>query len=357
LHDHEERERVDRREILRSMTVGMGTAFGVTAVGGSAAAATRDDPRDREAVIRLTPKDSIQAALDDGVQSLQLSPGDWRITAPIVARPGASITGSGQSSRLLATEKNLPAVLAIGNGKQCDGFVVSNLVVNANRLATTGIDLNPVGRGSYYEDEPDPMHRLVNLWVYDAVQDNIWYRGDSRATVTQLVRSRRAGRHAFHCVNSDSWWLACEGTTTRPGTDSAGFFVGSTNSFFVACKAWYCRDYGYLIRGSRNKFSVCESQDTRSHGWFIEYDKNVFNGCVADSAGFHDVGGTPKTADGFYVVGDNESQALIGCQAFDRLRSPHQRYGFNVPASMVDEGRLVAPTGFGNLGGLVNRRS
>jgi hypothetical protein len=347
---------VDRREVLRSITVGMGTAFGVTAVGGSAAAEVSKEPRDREAVIRLTPKDSIQAALDDGVQSVHLSPGDWKITAPIVARPGASVTGSGQSSRLVATAAGLPAVLAIGNGKQCDGFVVSNLVVNANKLATTGIDLNPVGRGSYYEDEPDPMHRLVNLWVYDAVQDNVWYRGDARATVSQLVRSRRAGRHAFNCANADSWWIACEGTTLQAGIGSAGFFIGSTNCFYVACKAWYCRDYGYYVKGTRNKFSVCESQDTRSHGWYVEFDKNVFNGCVADTAGFHDVGGKPNSADGFYVVNDNESQAMIGCQAFDRFGSPQQRYGFNVPASMVDEGRLVAPTGYGNAAGLVYRR-
>jgi hypothetical protein len=334
----------------------MGTAFGVTAVGGSAAAESDQRPRDREAVIRLTPKDSIQAALDDGVQSVHLSPGDWKISAPIVARPGASLTGSGQSSRLVATAPGLPAVLAIGNGKQCDGFVVSNLVVNANKLATTGIDLNPVGRGTYYEDEPDPMHRLVNLWVYDAVQDNIWYRGDARATVSQLVRSRRAGRHAFNCTNADSWWIACEGTTLQAGIDSAGFFIGSTNCFFVACKAWYCRDYGFYVRGTRNKFSVCESQDTRSHGWYVEFDKNVFNGCVADTAGFHDVGGKPNSADGFYVVNDNESQAMIGCQAFDRFGNPQQRYGFNVPASMADEGRLVAATGYGNVAGLVHRR-
>ena len=41
------------------------------------------------------------------------------------------------------------------------------------------------------------------------------------------------------------------------------------------------------------------------------------------------------------------------------LRGPlveQQRYGFNVPKALVDDGLLVAPIGWGNTDGLINAR-
>ena len=102
----------------------------------------------------------------------------------------------------------------------------------------------------------------------------------------------------------------------------------------------------------------CESQDTAKHGWFITAPRNTFTGCSADTAGMADVGGTAGEADGFYIDPPGEL-SLVGCMAFDRTPGggpAHQRYGFNVPRALVDDGLLVAPIGWGNTAGLINAR-
>jgi hypothetical protein len=110
------------------------------------------------------------------------------------------------------------------------------------------------------------------------------------------------------------------------------------------------------VKGVRNKFVGCESQDTRSHGWYIEWGMNVYTACSADSAGATGAGGTPNSADGFYLVTADHT-SLTGCQSFDRYGgAAQQRYGFNVPRALVEGGRLIAPTGWGNARDLVLAR-
>ncbi len=303
----------------------------------------------------VAPGQSISAALAAGARAIQLGAGQYNITEPLVLPRGCTLRGVGQHTRLVATT-TLPAVIAIGNGAPVDAVTVESLLVDCAGRATVGIDLHIVGTAGNYKGEPDSACRLDNLWVWDAAADGIVYRGsDTQACVTSRVRVRRAGRYGYNVSAPDNWWVACEATTS--GDNSAGFFVASANNFFQACKAWYCRGYGFHVRGTRNKFTGCETQDTRSHGWFIEWDKNVFTGCVADSAGFHDVGGTPDTADGFYFNGGSDT-SIVGCQSFDRSSGgiQQQRYGFNVPRSFVDAGLLVAPTGWNNLRGLLHAR-
>jgi len=115
---------------------------------------------------------------------------------------------------------------------------------------------------------------------------------------------------------------------------------------------------GWLVATGRNTFTGCEAQDTAGHGWHITGPRSTFSSCVADTAGMADVGGTADSADGFYVEPASEI-SLIGCMAFDRSPGPlveQQRYGFNVPKALVDDGLLVAPIGWGNTSGLVNAR-
>ncbi|MCB0961295.1 MAG: hypothetical protein KDB04_17445, partial [Acidimicrobiales bacterium] len=125
-----------------------------------------------------------------------------------------------------------------------------------------------------------------------------------------------------------------------------------------SCKAWYCRGVGWQVATGRNAFVGCEAQDTAGHGWWITGARNTLSSCVADTAAMADVGGRPGEADGFSVE-PGEELALVGCMAFDRTpggRAPQQRYGFDVPSSLVEAGLLVAPIGWGNTGGLINAR-
>ena len=86
--------------------------------------------------------------------------------------------------------------------------------------------------------------------------------------------------------------------------------------------------------------------------------RNTFNGCIADTAGMADVGGGRAAPTGS-TWSPGAELALVGCMAFDRSPgglAPQQRYGFNVPQALIDDGLLVAPTGWGNTDGLINAR-
>ncbi|TDD90179.1 hypothetical protein E1293_03875 [Actinomadura darangshiensis] len=316
----------------------------------------------------VPPGGSIQQAIEDGATAVLLGQGEYRLTEPVVPVPGCAIRGAGQRTRLRAA-RSLDTMIAIGRGRSVDGVSVSDLVLDCADKAGIGIDLDITGNGKFYKGEPDSVCRLDNLAVYQPVLDGIAYRGkDTQACVTSRVRVRQAGRYGFRVEAPDSWWTACEATTRRRTGSTAGFYVGpaiagsdgigGANNFFQACKAWYCRDYGWHVNGERNKFVGCESQDTGGHGWFIESDRNVFTGCVADTASSADVGASANGADGFYV-NQGEQTSLVGCQAFDRRpggRAPQQRYGFNVPAAMADQGRLLGHTGWDNATGLLGKR-
>ena len=314
----------------------------------------------------VAPGGSIQQTIDGGARAIQLGDGEYPVDAPIVPTPGCTIRGIGEATVLRATT-DLDAVIAIGAGGPVGGVTIADLVVDAAKRAAIGIDLDIVGTQGNFQGEPDSVCRLDNLWVIDAALDGIAYRGtDTQACTTSRVRVRRAGRHGFRVEAPDNVWIACEATTAGP--DGAGFYVGEAiegsdgigagNCHFHACKAWYCKGYGWQVATGRNSFVGCEAQDVAKHGWYITGPRSTFSACSADTAGMADVGGTPGTADGFYVVPAEET-ALVGCMAFDRAPGPlveQQRYGFNVPKALVDDGLLVAPIGWGNTDGLINAR-
>jgi hypothetical protein len=314
----------------------------------------------------VAPGGSIQETIDGGATAILLGAGEYPIDQPLRLTPGCTIRGVGEQTALVATAP-LPAVVTIGAGGPVGGVTLADLVVDARRQADVGIDLDIVGTEGNRDGEPDAVCRLDHLWVLDPVLDGIAYRGtDTQATITSRVRVRRAGRHGYRIEAPDNVWIACEATTS--GADGAGFYVGTAvegsngigaaNCHFHACKAWYCRGVGWLVTTGRNTFVGCEAQDTAGHGWRITGARNTFSSCVADTAGMADVGGTPGTADGFSVEPDAEL-ALVGCMAFDRTPGglpPGQRYGFDVPRALVDDGLLVAPIGWGNTAALINPR-
>jgi hypothetical protein len=302
------------------------------------------------------PTESIQKALDAGARAVLLGPGEYRLTSPLSLPAGSTVVGAGQLTRLIAT-KAMPAVVQIGQGAAADGVQLAALVVDCASQSATGIDLNISGTSGNYQGEPDAVCRLDNLWVYDAGQDGVSYRGsDAQGITTTRVRVRRAARHGFSITAPDNWFSECEATTSRLG--GAGFFIGGANCLVTGCKAWYCRGYGFQVTGVRNQLIGCCAQDCANHGFLLQTGKNLLSACLADSCSAAATGGTPNAADGFYATYD-DSTALVGCQAFDRRaggRPAQQRYGFNVPRSMVERGTLAAPTGYDNVSGLVRAR-
>lgn len=314
----------------------------------------------------VEPGGSIQATIDGGAKAIQLGDGTYDVPAPIVPTAGCVVRGIGQRTRLVATAE-MAAMIAVGNGGPIDAVQVTDLLLACGDKAAVGIDLDIVGTEGNYEGEPDSVCRLDDLWVFDAAQDGIVYRGtDTQACISSRIRVRRAGRYGYRIEAPDSVWFGCEATSR--GADGAGFYVGTAiagsngigagNVHFHGCKAWYCAGLGWHINGSRSSFTGCESQDTGGHGWLVERPRNTFVGCLADTAAMADVGGRPDSADGFHVL-PGEELTLVGCMAFDRGPggiAKQQRYGFNVPASLVESGLLIGHTGWDNVKGLVNRR-
>jgi hypothetical protein len=383
--DTEPDETVPRSPTRRTVMTGAVMTGAVAVVAGAGAGAAvagllgRDDPAPAAVLAAgsaaggdggpwhvVAPGGSIQETIDAGARAIQLGDGEYPVDAPIVPRPGCTIRGIGEATVLKATA-DIDAVIAIGAGGPIGGVTIADLVVDAQNRAATGIDLDIVGTEGNFQGEPDSVCRLDNLWVVAAAQDGIVYRGrDTQACITSRVRVRRAGRYGYRVDAPDNVWIACEATTQ--GTDGAGFYVGEAiegsdgigagNCHFHACKAWYCRGVGWLVATGRNTFTGCEAQDVAGHGWHITGPRSTFHGCVADTAGMGDVGGVADAADGFYVEPDGEI-SLIGCMAFDRSPGSlveQQRYGFNVPKALVDDGLLVAPIGWGNTAGLINTR-
>lgn len=314
----------------------------------------------------VAPGGSIQDSIDGGATAILLGDGTYPVTEPIVVKPGCTIRGIGERSVVTATA-GMDAVFAVGAGGPVGGVTIADLVVDAAKQAAIGIDIDIVGTAGNFRDEPDAVCRFDHLWVLDAVDDGIAYRGtDTQACITSRTRVRRAGRHGYRIEAPDNVWVACEATTS--GSAGAGFHIGvaldgsdgigAANLHFHACKAWYCHGYGWEVGTGRNAFVGCESQDTAKHGWLITAPRNTFTSCVADTAGMADVGGRPDDADGFHVVPGAEL-SLVGCMAFDRTpggAEAQQRYGFNVPKALVDDGLLVAPIGWGNASGLIKAR-
>lgn len=336
-----------------------GSAAGL-AMATQAQAATRSPASIRatatEGWTYIAPGQSIQAAIEAGAKAIQLGSGTYPLTAPIIVDNGCTLRGVGQTTRLKAMVA-MPAMIAVGAGMPVDGVNLADFVLDCDGKAQIGVHFNIVGTAGNYQGEPDSVCRVDNLLVYDAARDGMVYEGtDTQGCVTTRVRVRRAVRHGFNILGADNWFTDCEATTTTNA--GAGFYIGTANCFFTACKAWYCRGYGFHIKGTRNKFVACEAQDIASHGFYIQYSENVFNACVADTCSYKDVGGTPNAADGFYAV-YSTALSLVGCQAFDRRPgriAAQQRYGFNVPRAVVDNGCLVAPTGWNNVSGLVHTR-
>ncbi|MBP2330179.1 hypothetical protein JOF56_010564 [Kibdelosporangium banguiense] len=347
---------VNRRRLLGGTAAGMAGMVGLAGVAGAEPAGMQASPMGPWTYV--PPGESIKAAFDAGARAIQLGDGDYRLTETLVPPSGAVVRGLGRRTRLLATTV-MNAAVAIGNGGAIEAVQISDLMIECDGKAKTGIDLNVVGTSGNYYWEPDSICRLDNLRIYQPVLDGINYRGeDTQSCVSSRVRVRDAGRYGYNVQAPDNWWIACEATTSTSTGSTAGFGVFGSNNFFQSCKAWYCRDYGFHVKGVRNKFIGCESQDTRSHGWYIEWGRNVYTGCTADSASFYDVGGTSAGADGFHVL-EGDDTSMVGCQAFDRKAGGHaaqQRYGFNIPASMITNGQLVGHSGYDNVTGLLNRR-
>jgi len=344
-------EQIGRRSMLTGAAVaGVATAG---AVLGSAlpAAAAAVGPWEY-----VAPGSSIQTAITGGAKAIQLGAGTYNVTSAIVLQRAVSIRGVGQSTRIVCTASpTISEVITISGA--IDGVYLGDFVIDVAGKANVGINLDINGTSGNYQGEPDAVCRLDNLWIYSPVQDGIVYQGtDTQATVTTRVRVRQAGRYGYNILAPDNMFIGCEATTASGG--QSGFYVGSANCQYHSCKAWYCRGYGWHVKGTRNAFIGCESQDTKLHGWYIEYDKNAFVGCVADTAGMYDVGGTSGTADGFYVD-PGVRTTMSGCLAFDRKPGGHaaqQRYGFNILTALQSGGLFVANTGWDNATGLVNLR-
>ncbi len=325
-----------RRDALRG--------FALAGLGGAALWPAAAGAQSTSAAwVTVKPGQSIQAALDSSPNpAVQLAPGEHRVSQPLVLPAGATLRGTGRGSRIVATQ-DMPALLQLHGAK--DGILVEHLVLECNRRALVGLDVDLLDTtNTFFRGEPDAVCRFDNLSIYDAGSVGVWYRKraagtDVQACVASRVRVRNAGTYGFHIDGPDNWFIACEATTNAvaDGAPNAGFLVASSNLFFLGCKAWYCRGYGYHVTSTRNKFVGCEAQDTGGHGWYITVGKNTYSACVADTAAAYLVKRAGQTADGFYVEATSNS-SFVGCQSFARHADHGMQEGFSLAGDFESRG-------------------
>ena len=333
-------------------------------------------------------------AVSAGHLLITMNPGHYTNDAAIVmTTPAQRIQGGGGNTRVTYGNSSgnasslpiIPYFFDVGaTTNNTDRVQLSGFMILCQNRAQVGIAQRGITSppSNYFEGEPDNVSRFENLWIHDASVYGIHTLpgngNPGRASHWHRIRIRRAGLTGFMHEQPDSWITDCEATTatgaTGTTTTGAGLHIATSNTYIQGFKSWYCRNYGYLVRGTRNAFVNCHSQDTRNHGWFIDWDRNIFIGIMADSAAFFDVGGTLNGADGIYVAGGSAglpSTSIQGAFVFDRQvggTSSQQRYGINAPSSMFVEAnesgspqaggqvRITGVVGYDNATALINKR-
>ncbi|GAA4313428.1 hypothetical protein BJY14_006480 [Actinomadura luteofluorescens] len=325
---------------------------------------------------------SIQAAIDDvaaaGGGVVSLARGTYQIG--YVANAGGTgaagglqlkdkvwLRGEGIGTRLEATGTWSTLAGLVGIGDRAVSRAVRDARVSDMWLKGTpgasfagspaanvhGVLLNTVG----VTGEPDAVHRLHDLWIWDTEVGVALLGTDDQALQVQRIRGRHFRRQGLLVGKesggggSDDYFLGIDVSSANyNGGAYAGIEVYTSNNHFSQCKSWYNKrssafaagaaykdGAGWYVNGTRNIFTSCEAQDNGGHGWVVRLGKNTMAACVADSSNYFDnISGSARANEcsGFYLGSSVTEITLSACLAFDRnTTNKYQKYGFALDAA------------------------
>ena len=191
--------------------------------------------------------------------------------------------------------------------KSIDNNVCDNLIVlYDNNTYLTGI------RNLYIDGNNGNQNKSIrgvlidnsngNTPIYDhhGIYENLYientsgegfFLNNTRENRIKNVQVRKCTKSGFAIYGSDNWILDC----TSAGNKGKGFEIGSYNTKFTTCKAFFNGETNgdsgegfYLENAHFNQFSNCESQEAGSHGIrLVNSHNNIFSSTISDSNGVY----------------------------------------------------------------------
>lgn len=203
--------------------------------------------------------------------------------------------------------------------------------------------------------EPDAVHRITNIWIWDTDRALVFMGNDDQAIVATTIRTRWSlrqgvllGREDGSGGGPDNYLSMVDvSSANRGGGTYAGFEIYAGNVHMVSCKAWYCKrstafqpghaykdGAGFYLGATRIFGSNIEAQDNGGHGIILRYGSISIANAVCDSNSYYDsISGAALVNECYGVlIGAGVSSATIaGLNSFNRSPSHRdQRYGISI---------------------------
>lgn len=272
---------------------------------------TADQVQINAALLRAAPlssRNALMPAQAQQVGKVLLSGGRFNCSAPIVARTGVHLSGSGWLTEVRADNNNGTGLITLG--APTDHIVmVSDMLLNGNwgsGGSCNGIDFDMTGSGStssYPSSSPDSYHHIHDLFV-DGFEGgtrhgvNIWSGSTSnnRGNIIDRLQVRNISGDGIRLSSaSDSFISNCHVGTVN----GSGYRIATGNTKIANCKSFYCDTYGLYATSGRGTLTGFESQDD-STGIYLDAQPWSASALTVDTSS---VAGLRLGASGMAVAG------------------------------------------------------
>jgi hypothetical protein len=287
---------------------------------------------------------------------VQLSGGEFSISAPITMRTGVSLAGVGFLTVLKSNNISAPngviqlfdmnthltslSHMTIDGGAAGGG--TSSAVVYRNSDGTIGTAKGATGdHTSVPGNDPDSSHIISDLFIRNfsngSERHGIFMDADARDPKVSRVRVRANSGTGFKMNDSsDGKYSQCIAIGCNIGWE-----VGGASNMFTTCKAAYSDTDGWVLSSSRLHLVGCHSQDNGRHGYNVSGVDPALTGCVADSNRRLD-------ASGYGLTISSARGVVEGFHAYDRGQSAQQQtQGVNIGSAddLYMTGNIRLPSG------------
>lgn len=292
-----------------------------------------------------------------------LSEGTFSIANEIaITHSNQGIVGQGMGTKLVAANAaDLVGVITI-IGTGVINYYVKNLYINGNKANQSfgaGIYVSTPWQNGVF----DPNGVFEDIYIESCKNNGFQVNANSDTRVMHLTRVRVRG------CEGNGFYMPAPSTTDNIFIDCIaevnalnGFYIGSLNSHFISCKAFYNgsatgNNHGFYILGYNNYFDACEAQDNYQSGFYSQNDGdatygaqgNTLHNCVGDC---NNQSEDPDYGCGLQLIDVQNWQIIGGIYMTRPYPDFVQRVGISLEGTTT--GCVIADvTGTGNTEGLV----
>lgn len=168
-----------------------------------------------------------------------------------------------------------------------------------------------------------------NLYIENTSGEG-FFLNNTRENRVRNVQVRSCSKSGFAIYGSDNWILDC----TSAGNKGKGFEIGSYNTKFTTCKAFFNGETNgnsgegfYLNNAHFNQFSNCESQESGSHGIrLVDSHNNIMSSIISDSNGVYN----KNDSCGLIIENSSNNNIQIGIYARGNDLQGNQKTGLKI---------------------------